>query len=228
MEHLTQQDIEDYFSGSLSTEKEIKAGIHIDECRECFTRAGLIYKKYKALDNAFDSLSELPAQIEKLETARNKHLEQTDKNDIISIIEKIINNVSDRFKNKLTELLIQLRDPAFEMIPFSSLIGSLDKDLRKTLSEEMEIREIGGTYLPGNKIHFARANPHHIECRIESPASDLPTIFAHLPGSGIDIINFNKVEGTDFYSALIPENSANKHYLVHKTQAVMPPNHKKQ
>ncbi|MFH1198531.1 MAG: hypothetical protein V1720_22715 [bacterium] len=221
MKHLTDVEIENYFLNMLSTEKAIKAGIHINECEECFYRAEEYHNAFAALDADLDRLADLPKIIEKHERAKQKHLQHTDKDSIKSIIEKLLNKSGDMLNSKLDEILAKLNDPAYQLTPFSYLLKELQEPLQpnKPPTVVKPKKEIISTLLPGKDFKIQKVDKNKIEFRIHTRANDLPTIFAHSPRKGIDVVNFAKVEGTNFYTALIPEKVVDKHYMVHRVKS---------
>jgi hypothetical protein len=227
--HLSSKKIKDYLLANLSTEEQINAGIHIDECRECFLKARSINENVIMLDEEMDSLGQLPRLIEKLESAKKEHLEQIDKNSLVTVIKKLLNRTDEIMRGKLEELLIKLRDPSFQMTPFSSLVHELNLETELLNKKESTIprKEKTTSLFHSKELSIRKKAKNKIEFRVETSANNLPTIFSRTLGEKIEIVPFDKIEGTNYYSALIPEKIVDKHYLVHKTKVVKASSRKK-
>jgi hypothetical protein len=228
-EHLSSRQIKDYLLDNLSTEQQIDAGIHIDKCRQCYLKAMSINEKIKFIEEQIDDLGDLPLLIEKVEKSKRVHLEQTDKNSLAIIIKKMLNRVDEIMRERLEALLTKLKDPAFELTPFKSLIDELGIETGALITKERSIRakEKTITLVPGKELSVRKKAKDKIECRIESHAKDLPTIFYPSVENGFEIVDFKKLAGKNYFSAVIPQDVSDKHFLLHKTKNVKLPTKKK-
>lgn len=218
MKHLSNKDITNYFFGNLPNEKSIKMGIHLDECFDCFSKAEQINAKTAEFEKRIDALISLPETIEAAQIKNKDTIIDVDKNSLIAVIQENIYEAGDSLKNKLEEILNNLRDPAFQLTPFGSLLNE-DKfniGLGNQPTSLFKSKEKAITIMPGKILRIKRVNKNHFECKFETNADDLPTIFYHSNNDGVEIVNFKKISGTNCFSAVIPQTFLEKHYLLHK------------
>lgn len=215
MKHLTDRDITNYFFGILPVEKSIKAGIHLDECFECFTKAEKLHSGIAVIGSKIDSLITLPGMIEAFRFNTENFVEQAEKDSLISLIQNHLNNAEDLLRSKLEEMLRYLRDPAFQLTPFISIMDQIVKQKSEVLVHNDNL------ILPIKELTIKGKRKGIIECRIETHEKELPIIFNPSAEKGIEILDLKNVAGTNVFSFAIPLNDSDKHFLLHKSKKML-------
>ncbi|NUN08620.1 MAG: hypothetical protein HUU54_05530 [Ignavibacteriaceae bacterium] len=218
MKHLTDTEIENYFLNKLPASKTIKAGIHINECRECYSRAEYYNAAVSKIEADLEMLSELPIMVKKHQRSKFKKMSWADKNKIIRTIENYIDKSGEILKSKLDELLEKLIDPAYEITPFSYLIEEALKESPavNNFKTGTSIKAKKDKVLQGKSLQIIKIGKSAVELRVKAKRNELPTLFSHTVKNGVEVVNFTKAEGINYFSALIPGKKADKHFVVHK------------
>jgi hypothetical protein len=219
MKHLTDSEIGEYLLNLMPLEQEIRTGLHIQECTRCSSRAETLHAATQSLDNATDTMFQLPREIERFELLHRQIIPRVDKDSVISILQKYLGKSTESLQRKLGEIINHLQEPDIQIARLTPLAsgGEAVPRSRKLMTPDLPGTLPVSAYLPGNALTITRAAKNTLECRIESIAKHTPTIVSHGRTSGIDIMAFSKTRGSNIYTAQVPAKSSREHYLIYKT-----------
>jgi len=125
MKHLSDIEIQNYFLQKLSSQKMIWAGIHLDECEDCFSRYEEYENAFSFLENDLVQIEQLSVIEEYLDLAAAQNNNKLSKKSLISLIETYIQKSGGIISSKLSELLNKLKDPAYDSQHYSCIDGNL-------------------------------------------------------------------------------------------------------
>ncbi len=199
MKHVSASDIREYFLHRLPVEKDIRVGIHLDECKACFAKAERFYHSIKQLNQNLDAIASLPHIMHRLEDVKSAYLRHFDEYANPSSLMKRRTTHLGTSSGRIRELAWYLNDPSIQITP-----------LPEAAKEPV--------FIGKTKVHSRKIKEGIIEYQIDSASGQTPSLLSHSQDGEIEITVFKRKKGSKYYSAIVPQVPDVQHYMIQKVR----------